>query len=165
MNLNDVHRGIVKHKKAKRIGRGVGSGHGKTAGKGHKGRSSRAGYSAKIGFEGGQTVLIRRIPKRGFHNPWGIDYFTINVSDLGELFEAGATVNLETLHERRNFSKALKRLKILGDGELQKKLKVEAHKFTESAKAKIAAAGGEAIELPGPAPVKRPERKKAKAKS
>lgn len=165
MNLNDVHRGIVKHKKPKRIGRGTGSGHGKTSGKGHKGRSSRAGYSAKIGFEGGQTVLIRRIPKRGFHNPWAIDYFTINVGDLAALFESGETVNLDALHQRRNFSKSLRRLKILGDGELTKKLKVEAHKFTESAKTKIAAAGGEAVELPGPAPVKRPERKRAKSKS
>lgn len=165
MNLNDVHRGIVKHKKPKRIGRGTGSGHGKTAGKGHKGRSSRAGYSAKIGFEGGQTTLIRRVPKRGFHNSFGIDYYTINVGDLDALFEAGDTVNLESLHERRNFARSYRQFKILGDGELTKKLKVEAHKFTGSAKAKIEQSGGEAVELPGPAPVKRPEKKKAKPKA
>ena len=131
----------VKGKDRNRVGRGIGSGNGKTAGKGHKGQKARTGGKIRRGFEGGQTPLYRRIPKRGFNNIFSIEYATINVSDL-ERFEDGTIVNMELLLNEGIVRKELAGLKVLGNGNLTKKLTVEAKKFTASAKAKIEAVGG-----------------------
>ena len=130
----------------KRVGRGPGSGHGKTAGRGNKGQKSRTGYRHQRGFEGGQMPLHRRLPKRGFTNIFRVEYDIVNLSDL-ERFEAGATVNPETLLERR-LARKNRPVKILGDGKIQKALTVSAHKFSASAKAGIEAAGGRCEVLP-----------------
>ena len=153
MNLNDVHRGIRKHKKRKRLGRGTGSGHGKTCGRGSKGQRSRAGYSVHPTFEGGQMPLVRRIPKRGFNNRWALSVVVLNVGDLEDRFEAGDEVNIETLPARNLAKGRFDVLKILGDGPLTKKLKVSAHRFSKSAQEKIEGAGGEVVVLPGKTPV------------
>ena len=147
MQLHDVHSGITKHKKRKRVGRGVGSGHGKTASKGHKGHSSRQGYKQNVLFEGGQMPLARRIPKRGFFNgAFKRDYATLNIERLNDCFQSGAVVDEAALRAcglvkgRHDDG-----VKILGDGELKIALTVHAHKFTQSAVAKITAAGGKAV--------------------
>jgi large subunit ribosomal protein L15 len=124
----------------KRVGRGPGSGHGKTAGRGSKGQRSRSGYRHQRGFEGGQMPLHRRVPKRGFTNIFRVEYDIVNLSDL-DRFEAGAAVNPETLHAAR-LARKTRPVKILGDGEIKKALTVSAHKFSASAKARIEAAGG-----------------------
>ena len=124
-----------------RKGRGAGSGNGKTAGKGHKGQNARSGGGVRPGFEGGQLPLYRKLPKRGFHNHFAKNYAIVNVSDLN-CFEDGATVNLETLLEAKLIRKPLDGLKVLGNGEISKKLTVEAAIFSASAKEKIEAAGG-----------------------
>jgi large subunit ribosomal protein L15 len=131
----------AKHPK-KRVGRGQGSGNGKTAGRGHKGAQSRSGYSFKRGFEGGQMPLHRRVPKRGFTNPTRVEYEVINLDTLGDRFDAGTVVSLELLVERRLVSGAGARLKVLGRGDIAKALTVRAHRFSGSAAEKIAAAGG-----------------------
>jgi large subunit ribosomal protein L15 len=131
----------AKHAK-KRVGRGQGSGNGKTAGRGHKGAQSRSGYSFKRGFEGGQMPLHRRVPKRGFHNPTRVEYEVINLDTLAERFDAGTVVTLELLAERRLISGTKNLLKVLGRGEIGKALTVHAHKFSGKAAEKIAAAGG-----------------------
>jgi large subunit ribosomal protein L15 len=124
----------------KRVGRGPGSGHGKTAGRGNKGQKSRTGYRHMRGFEGGQMPLHRRVPKRGFTNIFRVEYEIVNLADL-DRFEAGATVNPETLTASR-LTRKNRPVKILGDGKIQKALTVSAHKFSASAKAGIEAAGG-----------------------
>ncbi len=131
-------RGATHYKK--RIGRGPGSGHGKTAGKGHKGQKSRSGYRHQRGFEGGQMPLHRRIPKRGFTNIFRVEYDIVNLSDL-DRFEAGASVTPDSLDALR-LARKNRPIKILGDGEIKKALTVSAHKFSASAKARIEAAGG-----------------------
>jgi large subunit ribosomal protein L15 len=131
----------MKHPK-KRIGRGQGSGSGKTAGRGHKGAKSRSGFKFKRGFEGGQMPLHRRVPKRGFHNPFRVEYEVVNLDTLGARFEAGTVVTPALLLEHRLVSGANTRLKVLGRGELDKALTVHAHKFSGKAAEKIAAAGG-----------------------
>jgi large subunit ribosomal protein L15 len=131
----------AKHAK-KRIGRGQGSGNGKTAGRGHKGAQSRSGFSYKRGFEGGQMPLHRRVPKRGFHNPFRVEYEVINLDTLGERFEAGTVVTLDLLVEHRLASGGKKLLKVLGRGDIGKALTVRAHTFSGKAAEKIAAAGG-----------------------
>lgn len=153
MNLNDVHRGIHKFKKRRRIGRGPGSGHGKTAGRGHKGQKSRSGFSQSSVFQGGAMPLVRRVPKRGFNNPFALVVAAVNIGDLEARFEAGEEVTPESLRERNLAKCRYDVLKILGDGELTKKLKVSAHRFSGSAREKIEKAGGEAVVLPGKAPV------------
>ncbi len=153
MNLNDVHRGVHKLKKRKRIGRGPGSGHGKTAGRGHKGARSRAGYSVHPTFEGGQMPLVRRVPKRGFNNRFAASVAVVNLKDLEKQFDAGAHVTPETLQENNLAKGRYDVLKVLGTGELTKNLTVHAHRFSESARRKIEQAGGTIIELPGPKPV------------
>ena len=153
MNLNDVHRGIHKHKKRKRVGRGPGSGHGKTSGRGHKGQGSRAGYASHPTFEGGQMPLVRRVPKRGFHNRWALNVALVNVGDLETVFDDGAEVTPESLKEKNIAKHRYDVLKVLGNGELTKNLKVSAHRFSKSALEKIQKAGGEAVVLPGKAPV------------
>ena len=124
----------------KRVGRGPGSGHGKTAGRGNKGQKSRSGYRHQRGFEGGQMPLHRRLPKRGFTNIFRVEYEIVNLADL-DRFEAGAAVNPETLVASR-LARKNRPVKILGDGKIQKALTVSAHKFSASAKAGIEAAGG-----------------------
>jgi large subunit ribosomal protein L15 len=142
MSLNNLRppRG-AKHPK-KRVGRGPGSGHGKTASRGSKGAKSRSGFRFKRGFEGGQMPLHRRVPKRGFHNPFRIEYAVVNLDTLAERFEAGTTVTPDLLRERGIVRKATAPIKILGRGEIAKALTVHAQKFSESAVKKIAAAGG-----------------------
>ena len=125
----------------KRVGRGIGSGLGKTSGKGHKGQKARSGGTIRRGFEGGQTPLMRRLPKRGFNNIFAKEYATIYVSDL-ERFEDGTTVNIALLLNEGIIRKELDGLKVLGNGNLTKKLTVEATKFSASAIKKIEAAGG-----------------------
>jgi len=124
----------------KRVGRGPGSGHGKTAGRGHKGQKSRSGYRHQRGFEGGQMPLHRRVPKRGFTNIFRIEYDVVNLSDL-DRFDAGDSVTPREL-ARRRLAHGRRPVKILGGGELKKALTVSAHKFSESARARIEAAGG-----------------------
>jgi large subunit ribosomal protein L15 len=131
----------AKHAK-KRIGRGPGSGHGKTASRGSKGAKSRSGFRFKRGFEGGQMPLHRRVPKRGFHNPFRVEYTVVNLDTLGEVFDAGSSVTPELLRERGLVRQANAKVKVLGRGDLTKQLTVRAHKFSGSAAEKIAAAGG-----------------------
>ena len=134
-----------KHSK-KRVGRGPGSGLGKTAGKGEKGQKSRSGYAQRLGFEGGQMPLIRRVPKRGFTNIFKTEYAVVNLSQLAELAPEITDVTPEILAER-GIVRSGKRVKVLGDGEIGKALKVTANKFSKSARAKIEAAGGSCEEL------------------
>jgi large subunit ribosomal protein L15 len=135
----------AKHAK-KRVGRGQGSGNGKTAGRGHKGAKSRSGYKFKRGFEGGQMPLHRRVPKRGFHNPFRVEYEVINLDTLAARFDAGTVVTPDLLRERGLVAGRNRPVKVLARGEVDKNLTVHAHKFSGKAAEKIAAAGG-AIEL------------------
>ena len=136
----------MKHAK-KRIGRGQGSGNGKTAGRGHKGAKSRSGFKHKRGFEGGQMPLHRRVPKRGFHNPFRVEYAVVNLDTLGEKFDTGAVVTPELLHEKGLIGGGSPKIKILARGEVGKALTVRAHKFSGKAAEKIAAAGGSTEQL------------------
>ena len=136
----------AKHSK-KRVGRGQGSGQGTQAGRGHKGAQSRSGYKRKRGFEGGQMPLHRRVPKRGFHNPFRIEYAVVNLDTLAERFETGTVVTPELLREKRLVSGSAGRIKVLGRGDITKGLTVRAHKFSGKAAEKIAAAGGAAETL------------------
>ena len=158
MNLNDIHRGIRRNKARKRLGRGTGSGVGKTAGRGHKGQGSRAGSSAKPVFQGGTMPLVRRIPKRGFNNRWGQQIAIVNVGDLGDYFQDGDEVTPEALAAHNLAKGRYDELKVLGNGELTKKLKISAHRFSKTASEKIVKAGGEAIVLPGKTPVRTKQR-------
>ena len=139
MKLNEMTS--AGNEKAYRKGRGPGSGNGKTSGRGHKGQNARSGGGVRPGFEGGQLPLYRKLPKRGFKNKFATVYATVNVSDLNK-FEDGATVNLEALVNAGLINKELDGLKVLGNGELTKKLTVEAAVFSATAKEKIEAAGG-----------------------
>jgi large subunit ribosomal protein L15 len=143
MKLHELSPAAGSAKPAWRKGRGAGSGNGKTAGKGHKGQNARSGGGVRPGFEGGQLPLYRKLPKRGFNNKFAKVYSTVNVSELNK-FENGATVTLETLVNCGIIRKENDGLKVLGNGELKKALTVEAKIFTETAKAKIEAAGGKA---------------------
>lgn len=143
MKLHELSPAPGSVKDVKRIGRGHGSGQGKTAGKGHKGQKARSGGGVRPGFEGGQTTLARRIPKRGFNNIFRTEYATINVSDL-EKFVDGTVVDAELLKASGLIKKELDGVKILGNGELTKNLTVKAAKFTAAAKEKIEKAGGKA---------------------
>jgi len=136
----------MKHPK-KRIGRGQGSGNGKTAGRGHKGAKSRSGFKFKRGFEGGQMPLHRRVPKRGFHNPFRVEYDVVNLDTLGEKFDAGAVVTPDALREKGIVPRRATRIKVLARGEVGKRLTVHAHKFSGKAAEKIAAAGGATEQL------------------
>ena len=143
MKLNDLSPAKGSTKTKKRIGRGPGSGTGKTAGKGHNGQRSRSGYSRRAGFEGGQMPLVRRLPKRGFTNIFRVEYSVINVGDLAEL---EGDISPESLSEHGMIKRG-RLLKVLGDGELETKLNVKAHKFSKSAREKIEKAGGSCEEL------------------
>jgi large subunit ribosomal protein L15 len=131
------------HKK-KRLGRGPGSGLGKTAGRGNKGQKSRSGYSAKIGFEGGQMPLHRRLPKRGFTNIFKKEWIEVSLAALEQNFEADEEVTPELLHERGLIKKAKRDVVVLGTGDISKALRISAHRFTKSAREKIEKAGGAA---------------------
>lgn len=150
MRLHDVNRGVTRNKKRKRIGRGPGSGHGKTSTRGNKGQGQCSGWTAHPAFEGGRMPHYRRIPKRGFNNKWAKIIAEINVGDLSLLFEAGAEITPSVLEQHRLVTGVYDQLKVLGDGEVDKKLTVSAHRFSESAKAKIEAAGGTVVILPVP---------------
>ena len=136
----------MKHPK-KRIGRGQGSGNGKTAGAGHKGQKSRSGYKFKRGFEGGQMPLHRRVPKRGFHNPFRVEYEVVNLDTLGLRFDAGTVVTPELLRQHGIVTANTGLIKVLGRGDVGKALTVHAHKFSGKAAEKIAAAGGATEQL------------------
>jgi large subunit ribosomal protein L15 len=150
MQLHDVHQGIHRRKKRKRIGRGIGSGHGKTSTKGHKGHSSRQGFKLSPIFEGGQMPLARRVPKRGFVNgAFRKSFAIVNLADIEAKFEAGAVVDEQALRSSGLVKgHAFDGIKILGDGTLSKKLDVHATKFSESAAKKIAALGGKTVVVP-----------------
>ena len=142
MMIHDVHQGIRKNKTKKRVGRGPGSGHGKTSGRGHNGFFSRAGSSKRTGFAGGTTPVFMRVAKRGFSNAkFRLNVAAVNVSKL-EIFDAGTEITPEFLKEKGFTNGPFDEVKILGDGELTKKLFVTAHRFSGSAKEKIEAAGG-----------------------
>lgn len=143
MRLDELQPAEGSKFSAKRVGRGIGSGNGKTAGKGHKGQNARSGGGVRPGFEGGQMPLYRRLPKRGFNNIFAKQYVTINVADL-ERFEDGTVVTAELLKESGVVSKVLDGIKILGRGELTKKLEVKVAKFSASAAEKVEKAGGKA---------------------
>ena len=141
MKLHELSPAAGSVTPAWRKGRGTGSGNGKTAGKGHKGQNARSGGGVRPGFEGGQIPLYRKLPKRGFHNKFAKNYAIVNVSALN-VFEDGATVNLTALMEKGIIRNAYDGLKVLGNGEIAKKLTVEASVFSATAKEKIEAAGG-----------------------
>ena len=142
MSLNNLRppKGATHAKK--RVGRGPGSGHGKTASRGSKGAKSRSGFRFKRGFEGGQMPLHRRVPKRGFHNIFRVEYAVVNLDTLGEVFDAGSEVTPEVLRERGLVRDRKALIKVLGRGDITKKLTVRAHKFSGTAAEKIAKAGG-----------------------
>ncbi len=162
MILNDVHRGITKYKKRKRIGRGPGSGHGKTAGRGHKGQGSRAGASNHPTFQGGSMPLVRRVPKRGFNNRWAMTVAVVNVGQIDQAYEQGEEVTLQSLAEKNLAKGCFDVLKVLGDGEITKKIKISAHRFSKSAVEKIEKAGCEMVVLPGKTTVAQKKRLAAK---
>ena len=143
MKLHELAPAAGSTTAAKRLGRGVGSGLGKTSGKGHKGAKARSGGGKRPGFEGGQMPLYRRVPKKGFTNIFGTEYAEVNVGQL-EVFNDGVVVNAELLKADGLIKKTMDGVKILGNGELTKKLTVKAAKFTASAKEKIEAVGGTA---------------------
>ena len=148
MALNNLKPADRSKFKKKRVGRGPGSGLGKTSGRGHKGAQSRSGYHFRRGFEGGQMPLHRRVPKRGFHNPFRVEYVVINLDTLGAAFEAGAVVTPDVLRDRGLVSSSHKKpVKVLGRGEIAIALTVQADKFSGKAAEKIQAAGGKAETL------------------
>lgn len=147
LSLNNLKPAAGSTHKKKRVGRGPGSGLGKTSGKGHKGQKSRSGYSSKIGFEGGQMPLQRRLPKRGFTNIFKKQWIEISLGKIEENFNSGDEITPEILHERGLIKKAKHDLVILGTGEVSKVLKISAHRFTKTAKEKIEKAGGSVSEI------------------
>ena len=144
MKLHELSPAAGSTTVGKRKGRGVGTGNGKTAGRGHKGQWARSGGGVRPGFEGGQMPLTRRLPKRGFNNVFAKHYSEVNLTDLNKAFADGSEVTFEALVEKRLASKKMDGVRILGGGELTKKLTVKANGFTASAKEKIEAAGGKA---------------------
>ena len=149
ISLNTLKPAKGSTHKKKRVGRGPGSGLGKTAGRGEKGQKSRSGYSAKIGFEGGQMPLHRRLPKRGFTNIFKKRWLEISLASLEQHFEADAEITPEVLHDRGLIKKAKYDVVVLGNGEVSKPLRVSAHRFTKSAREKIEKAGGAVNQIGG----------------
>lgn len=147
MKLHELSPAAGSTKERKRIGRGAGSGQGKTAGKGHKGQKARAGRGMRPGFEGGQMPLQRRLPKRGFNNIFRKEIAIVNVADIDAAFDNGALVTIDALVEKGLVKKQLDGVKVLGHGEVSKSLTVQANAFSESAKQKLEAAGGKAEEV------------------
>jgi len=146
LGIHDLRPAFGSTRSRKRVGRGPGSGHGKTAGRGNKGQKSRTGYHHMRGFEGGQMPLHRRLPKRGFTNVFSVEYDVVNLSDL-DRFESGAKVTPELLASHR-LAHGRRPVKILGDGQIGKPLEISAHRFSASAQAKIEAAGGRCEVIP-----------------
>ena len=146
MKLHELSPAYGSAKASYRKGRGAGSGNGKTAGKGHKGQNARSGGGVRVGFEGGQLPLYRKLPKRGFKNRFAVNYAIVNVEALNK-FENGAVVDLEALKAAKLVRKELDGVKILGNGELTKKITVKATVFSATAKEKIEAAGGKTEEV------------------
>jgi large subunit ribosomal protein L15 len=147
VRIDDVNRGISRRKKAQRIGRGNGSGQGKTAGRGQDGQKSRRGFSRHPGKVGEDLPMMRRIPKRGFFNKFAQTVIALNVGDLAAVFEAGEEVSPQILKEKGIVKKRFDEIKILGDGVIDKALTVSAHRFSKSAEEKITAAGGKVEKL------------------
>ena len=147
MSLHNLRKPKGSTHAKKRVGRGQGSGHGKTAGRGHKGAQSRSGYHFKRGFEGGQMPLHRRVPKRGFHNPARIEYEIVNVDTLAERFDSGAVVTPDSLRAAGLVPGGRNPVKVLARGDIGKALTVRAHAFSGKAAEKIVAAGGQAEAL------------------
>ncbi len=156
MNLHELYPFPEEYKNRKRIGRGPGSGWGKTSGKGHKGQKCRSGGSIPAGFEGGQMPLARRLPKRGFKNPFRVEYATVNIGRLLEAFEGKSDISLQDIYDR-GLIKLGAPVKILGVGEVSAAITIEAHRFSASAADKIAKAGGtvKTIEVPATAETKK----------
>ena len=150
ISLNSVRPAKGSTHKKKRVGRGPGSGLGKTAGRGEKGQKSRSGYSRKVGFEGGQMPLHRRLPKRGFTNIFKKRWLEVSIAALEQHFQADEEVTPELLHERGIIKKAKHDVVVLGNGELSKALRISAHRFTKSAREKIEKAGGAVQEIAKP---------------
>ncbi len=153
MNLDEIHDGVETRKPTKRLGRGIGSGQGKTAGRGHKGDYAHNGAHESLTAMGGQMALFRRIGKRGFNNKFALRIGAVNLRDIEEVFSDGDQVNAETLRERDLARYRYDILKILGTGELTKKVTITAHRFSASARAKIEKAGATIVELATAAPV------------
>ena len=149
ISLNSLRPAKGSTHKKKRVGRGPGSGLGKTAGRGEKGQKSRSGYSRKIGFEGGQMPLHRRLPKRGFTNIFKKQWVEISLAALDRSFAADDEITPDVLHTRGLIKKAKHDVVVLGNGELSKPLRISAHRFTKSAKEKIEKAGGAAVQIAG----------------
>jgi large subunit ribosomal protein L15 len=147
ISLNSIRPAKGSTHKKKRVGRGPGSGMGKTSARGEKGQKSRSGYSQKIGFEGGQMPLHRRLPKRGFTNIFKKRWLEVSLAALDKAFESNEEVSPEVLHDRGIIKKAKHDVVVLGNGELSKALRISAHRFTKSAKEKIEKAGGAAVEI------------------
>ena len=148
MNLTDIKQtGAGGRQARKRVGRGQGSGNGKTAGRGSKGQKSRSGGGVNRASEGGQMPLFRRLPKRGFTNKWAKSVATFNVSELSKRFDAGATVDVDALKQTGLLKRRVDLVKVLGDGEIDKALTVKVHAFSKGAREKIEAAGGTAETL------------------
>ena len=152
IGLNNLHAPAGSTHKKKRVGRGPGSGLGKTAGRGNKGQKSRSGYSSKIGFEGGQMPLQRRLPKRGFTNIFKKQWTEVSLETLERSFNANEDVTPNVMHQRGVIAKGKRDVVVLGTGEVTKALKVSAHRFTKSARAKIEQAGGTATLIERAAP-------------
>jgi len=142
MNLEEVNKEIVTNRARKRIGRGIGSKTGKTSGRGHNGHKSRSGYSRHPIFNGGDLPMVRRIPKRGFHNRWAVTVFGVNLGAIDAVFAAGEEVNPTTIREKGLVKVRCDEIKVLGDGEISKPLKFNLTRISESAKEKIVQAGG-----------------------
>ena len=149
MDLSNLAPASGATKKRKRVGRGPGSGNGKTAGRGHKGRGARAGGNTPPGYEGGQMPLQRRLPKRGFHNPFRVPYSVVNLGQLEDRFDAGAVVDAEALQARGLIRSTRERVKILAKGELNKALIVKAQRFSAAARDRLQALGGSAEVVAG----------------
>lgn len=147
MRIDQVNEGITKHRRPLRVGRGKGAGQGKLCGRGQDGHKSRSGYSRHPGMVGEDLPMMRRVPKRGFINSFADDTVAVNVSDLCEVFDAGAEVTPDILEAKGIVKKRFDRIKILGDGEVTKALKISAHGFSASAEQKIVAAGGTVTKL------------------
>lgn len=144
MKLHELSPAAGSRKNATRVGRGHGSGHGKTAGKGHKGQKSRSGGKTRLGFEGGQMPLQRRLPKRGFVNIFGKEFAIVNLSSLEKTFDDGAVIDIDSLLQLGLIKKPLDGVKVLANGDLTKKFTVKVNAYSEAAKKKIEAAGGKA---------------------
>lgn len=165
MKINDVNQGIQKYRPTKRLGRGIGSGQGKTAGRGHKGEYARSGGKRSLVFQGGTMPLFRRLPKRGFHNKFAWQVGEVNLRDLELAYQSGDEVNPENLRAHDLAKYRYDVLKVLGTGELTKPLTVHAHRFSAAAKEKIEKAGGTVVILPMPQPVVKNQKKAPRSPS